>query len=47
MSSIDELLEVIRCSETGRNAEEIGAMIAKGSIVGMLNNSHNLDNFIP
>lgn len=47
MRSIDEFFELVGSAEPRRNAEEIRTVVAKRSVVGMLDDSHNLNGFVP
>ena len=47
MSSIDQLLQLIRSTETGRSGKETGYVVTETSIIRMFLNSHYLNTIIP
>ena len=46
MSFVDKILEVLGGSRSRGNTKEAGDMIAKGSVVRMLLDSHQLDDIV-
>lgn len=42
MCLIHQLFELVGRTESGRNTEEVGAVVAKGAIVWMFDHSHDL-----
>jgi hypothetical protein len=46
MGRINQFLELFGSSKSRRNTEVGRAVITEGSIVGMFNNSHNLNNIV-
>ena len=46
VSSVNHLLQVLRCTKTTGGSEEAGYVIAKRAIVGMLLNSHHLNGIV-
>ena len=43
MGPVNEGFQLLRCAEPGGGGKEVGHLIAKGGIVGVLHNGHNLN----
>lgn len=43
---VDQLLELVRLSESGGHTEEVGDVVAKRAVVRMLHHSHNLNHVV-
>ena len=43
---VDQLLELVRRAEARGNAEKIGAVVSERAIVGVLDDSHYLDDIV-
>src|SRR5664280_1843467 len=41
-----QVFQVDRCSKSRGNSKEVGYMVAKGGIIGMLGNGHQLDRVV-